>query len=84
MNSVSIPDRVESAAQNVKLGFRVETPDEDYDSYTEVGSMTDEELQTVATRMGTTPEFLKEINAHFEALKEAVHNDLADIWAKLA
>lgn len=83
MNTVSIPDRVESQTQSVKLGFVVDENDEDFNSYTYVEDMTEDQLATVAKRYAVSPELLKEINGHLDSLREAIHNDLADIWAKV-
>lgn len=83
MNTVKIADRVESKTQGVNLSFCVEANDENFDSYANVGDMTDEQLAKVAKRYGITPALLSELNSHFDALKEAIHEDLADIWARV-
>lgn len=83
MKTVSIPDRVESETETIKLGFCVEENDEGADSWTYVEDMTEEQLKKVADRFKTTPEFITEVSSHFDSLREAVHNDLASIWDKV-
>lgn len=83
MRTVSIADRVESETQGCKLGFVVDENQENYDSFTYVEDMTDEELATIAKRYQTSPAFIQEISGQFQSLADAVHRDLADIWERL-
>lgn len=83
METANIANRVESNTKRGKLGFLIEEDDENFDSFTNVEDMTEEELAKVAVRYQVAPEFITEINDHLDALRAAIHEDLADIWDKL-
>lgn len=83
MQTVSIPDRVRSETEQVTFGFCIKEDDPNFDTLKNVGDMNEEELAIVAARFQISPEFLSEINSYFESLRDAAHQDLADIWARL-
>ncbi len=81
MKTVQIANRVESETQNVSFGFQVDTNDDD--SYMNVTDMNEEQLSVIAVRYNIKPEFLVELDMHFTAMRDAIHSDLADIWARI-
>jgi hypothetical protein len=85
MQTVKIQDRVESETQKARwvLFLKPEEDDPNYESLVTVSEASDEELAILAKKLKTSPELLTEIASYFQNLQDAIHQDLADIWARL-
>lgn len=60
--------------------FAIEDGGEDFET---LAGLTEERIAQMCKDWGVSPDFLIEVNAQFETLREAMHSDLADIWKRL-
>jgi hypothetical protein len=83
MQTVQVKEQVKSETQQTNWNLLTEANDENFDSLVAVTDMGEEELTKAAKLLNASPELIREIGSYFESLRDAIHNDLADIWEKV-
>ena len=84
MQTVQVKDRVESEVGRTHWTLEV-VPETDSSEavFVRVTDMDQEQREKAAKLLNVSPELILELGSHFESLKEAIHNDLVDIWEKV-
>ena len=83
MRTVQIQKRIESDVQDAGLlSFCSEDNDEEYASYMSFSDMSSEQQAKVARRLKVSVELLEGINDALDNIRQAAHQDLAEIWKR--
>lgn len=81
MQTVKTADQVTSEVQGAWY-LRTQENDEEWESGKHVNDMDEAELASAANILKCSPELLSAINEEFNNIREATHNELADIYSR--
>lgn len=76
---------VESRTKDVNLTITMDASSEDFDKWelASLDQLGEEEMAVLAGKLGIDARILTGLATSFESLRDAVHDDLADIWLRM-